>query len=311
MLEECIELTVEQGTERLDRWLASQLAELSRSRLQKLIEQGQVQVNGQICVEKQHKIQNGDRLTITIPPVQPLDLKPESIPLEILYEDSSLIIVNKPAGLVVHPSPGHAEGTLVNALLAHCPDLVGIGGVERPGIVHRLDKDTTGAMVVAKTDQAFQHLQAQLKAKTARREYWGIVYGTPKTETGTIDLPIGRCPRDRQRMAIVPVEKGGRESVTHWRILERLGNYTLMEFQLETGRTHQIRVHSKHLGFPIVGDPVYSSGHSLGVNLPGQALHAHRLSLIHPVTEEVITAIAPLPESFNKLLKTLQRRISS
>ena len=307
-MENRIELQVEQGTERLDRWLSSQFADLSRSRLQKLIEQGQVQLNGQVCVEKQHKIQNGDRLIVTIPPVEVLEVKAENIPLDILYEDSSLIIINKPAGMVVHPSAGHADGTLVNALLAHCPDLTGIGGVERPGIVHRLDKDTTGAIVVAKTDQAFQHLQGQLKAKTAQREYWGIVYGTPKTETGTVDLPVGRCPYDRQKMAILPVEKGGREAVTHWQILERMGNYTLMEFRLETGRTHQIRVHSKQLGLPIVGDPVYSSGHSLGVNLSGQALHAHRLTLIHPVTGEVISAIAPLPESFSKLLMILQMR---
>ena len=308
ILENVIELQVEQGTERLDRWLSSQLADLSRSRLQKLIDQGQVQINGQVCGEKQHKIQQGDRVVVTIPVVQPLLVEAENIPLDILYEDSSLIILNKPAGMVVHPSPGHGSGTLVNALLAHCPDLTGIGGVERPGIVHRLDKDTTGAIVVAKTDQAFQHLQAQLKAKTAQRVYWGIVYGTPRTETGTVDLPIGRCPYDRQRMAIISVEKGGREAVTHWQILERMGNYTLMEFCLETGRTHQIRVHSKQLGLPIVGDPVYSSGHSLGVNLSGQALHAHQLSLIHPVTGEVISAIAPLPENFEKLLMILQKR---
>ena len=190
ILENVIELQVEEGTERLDRWLSSQLADLSRSRLQKLIDQGQVQINGQVCGEKQHKIQQGDRVVVTIPTVQPLLVVAENIPLDILYEDSSLIILNKPAGMVVHPSAGHSDGTLVNALLAHCPDLTGIGGVERPGIVHRLDKDTTGAIVVAKTDQAFQHLQSQLKAKTAQRVYWGIVYGTPKTETGTVDLPL-------------------------------------------------------------------------------------------------------------------------
>ena len=226
-----VELPTENPAVRLDSWLASQLSGLSRSRLQKLIEQGQVKVNTQICLEKQRLIKNGDRLVVTIPLVQPLEVKAEAIPLDILYEDSSLIIINKPAGLVVHPAPGHSQGTLVNALLAHCPDLTGIGGIQRPGIVHRLDKDTTGAMVIAKTDHAFQHLQAQLKAKTARREYWGLVYGTPKTQSGTVDLPIGRHPRDRQKMAIIAVEKGGREAVTHWQILERLGNYTLMEFQ--------------------------------------------------------------------------------
>lgn len=301
------ELAAETPPTRLDSWLASQLTDLSRSRLQKLIEQGQVQLNDQICLEKQRLVKNRDRLTVTIPPVHPLEVKAEKIPLDILYEDSSLMIVNKPAGLVVHPAPGHSQGTLVNALLAHCPDLTGIGGVQRPGIVHRLDKDTTGAMVIAKTDRAFQHLQAQLKAKTARREYWGLIYGTPKTESGTINLPIGRHPRDRKKMAIVALEKGGREAVTHWHILERLGNYTLLEFQLETGRTHQIRVHSKEMGHPIVGDPLYSAGHS-PVNLPGQALHARRLILIHPVTETSLEAIAPLPLSFEKLLRIVRQR---
>jgi len=307
ILELPVELPTENPAVRLDSWLASQLSGLSRSRLQKLIEQGQVKVNTQICLEKQRLIKNGDRLVVTIPGVQPLEVKAEAIPLDILYEDSSLIIINKPAGLVVHPAPGHSQGTLVNALLAHCPDLTGIGGIQRPGIVHRLDKDTTGAMVIAKTDHAFQHLQAQLKAKTARREYWGLVYGTPKTPSGTVNLPIGRHPRDRQKMAIITMEKGGREAVTHWQILERLGNYTLMEFQLETGRTHQIRVHSKELGHPIVGDPVYSAGHS-PVNLPGQALHARRLTLIHPLTETLLEAIAPLPVSFEKLLRIVRQR---
>ncbi len=296
------------GAPRLDRWLAAQLPEFSRSRLQKLVEAGYVTVNDNICTEKQQKLQAGDHLIITIPELQPLTLEAQTIPLDILYEDDSLLILNKPAGIVVHPSPGHADGTLVNALLAHCPDLTGIGGVQRPGIVHRLDKDTTGAMMVAKTDQAFQHLQAQLKAKTARREYWGVVYGAPKSESGTVNLPLGRHPGDRLKMGIVPLEKGGREAVTHWQILERLGNFTLMQFQLETGRTHQIRVHSKEMGHPIVGDPLYCSARALGVNLPGQALHAHRLTLVHPLKNEEITAIAPLPEHFNKLIAFLRQR---
>ncbi len=237
-------------------------------------------------------------------------MQPEAIPLDILYEDDSLLIVNKPAGLVVHPSAGHEAGTLVNALLAHCP-LSEIGGVQRPGIVHRLDKDTTGAIAIAKTDLAHQHLQAQLKAKTARREYLGIVYGSPKTESGTVDLPIGRHRVDRKKMAVVPQEKGGRPAVTHWRVLERLGNYTLMQFQLETGRTHQIRVHSAQMGHPIVGDPVYSSGKSVGVNLPGQALHAWRLVLQHPLSGEVIEAQAPPPAAFITLLDVLRRRAAT
>ena len=301
-------LQVNKPSDRLDRWL-SEHCNLSRSRLQKLIEEGCVQLNGQVCTQKKTKLQTGDRLHLTIPPDQPLDLQPEAIPLDILYEDEALIIINKAAGLVVHPAPGHEQGTLVNALLSHCQDLAGIGGVQRPGIVHRLDKDTTGAIVVAKTDWAYQHLQAQLKAKTARREYLGVVYGTPPTAHGTIDLPIGRHSVDRKKMAVVPLEKG-RTAVTHFSILERLGNYTLMKFQLETGRTHQIRVHSSHCGYPLVGDPVYSAGRNPGVNLSGQALHAWKLTLVHPVSNQIIEAIAPLPDDFTKLLEVLRRRNS-
>lgn len=194
--------------------------------------------------------------------------------------------------------------------MAHCPNLPGIGGVQRPGIVHRLDKDTTGAIAIAKTELAHQHLQTQLKAKTARREYLGVVFGSPKTESGTIDLPISRHPVDRKKMAVVPVEQGGRPAVTHWKVKERLGNYTLMHFQLETGRTHQIRVHSAHIGHPIVGDPVYSSGRSVGVNLPGQALHAWRLRVQHPVSGEWIEVTASPPQTFTTLLDVLRRRFA-
>jgi len=303
-----IDLYVQEIDDRLDRYLADQLADISRSRLQKLIEQGQVQINGQVCTSKKAAVQVGDHIHITIPDAQPLDLQAEAIPLEILYEDDHLLIINKPAGLVVHPAPGHEGGTLVNALLAHCDHLAGIGGVQRPGIVHRLDKDTSGAIVVAKTDQAHQHLQAQLKAKTARREYLAVVYGAPAMASGTIDLPIGRHPVDRKKMAIVPEAKGGRRAVTHWQVKERLGNYTLIHFTLETGRTHQIRVHSAQMGHPIVGDPVYGSGRSIGVNLTGQALHAWRLNLQHPVLATPIEAIAPLPTAFLTLLEILRRR---
>jgi 23S rRNA pseudouridine1911/1915/1917 synthase len=293
---------------RLDVWLSQEISDFSRSRLQSLIEKGHVTINDQICQSKKELVKKGDRVSVTIPDAEPLNLKPEEIPLDILYEDQYLIIINKPAGLVVHPAPGHHDGTLVNALLAHCP-LAEIGGVQRPGIVHRLDKDTSGAIVIAKTDIAHQNLQAQLKAKTARREYLGIVYGSPKTETGTINLPIGRHPIDRKKMAIMPEEKGGRIAITHWQIKERLGNYTLIHYQLETGRTHQIRVHSTHIGHPLVGDPVYSSHHSLGVKLPGQALHAWKLTLQHPITGDIINAIAPLPEKFITLLEILRKRI--
>jgi 23S rRNA pseudouridine1911/1915/1917 synthase len=303
-----INIQVLENSDRLDRYLSQELSDFSRSRIQQLIEQGHLQVNSQICTSKKIHVKIGDLITLEIPVIQPLELVAEDIPLDILYEDDELIIINKPAGLVVHPAPGHPDGTLVNAILAHCPNLPGIGGVQRPGIVHRLDKDTTGAIAIAKTDLAYQHLQAQLQAKTARREYLGLIYGVPKTETGSIDLPIGRNPQDRKRMAIVSVEDGGRNAVTHWRVKERFGNYTLINFQLETGRTHQIRVHSAKMGHPIVGDPIYSSGHSLGVNLPGQALHAWKLQLQHPVSGDLVEVTAPLPHRFATLLEVLRRR---
>ena len=300
--------------QRLDAYLAQEVEGLemglSRSRLQKLIEAGQVQLNDQVCTEKKTLVQPGDRLSLHIPPDVPLNLEPEAIALDILYEDDQLIILNKPAGMVVHPSPGHSHGTLVHALLAHCP-LAAIGGVQRPGIVHRLDKDTTGAIVVAKTDHAHHHLQQQLKDKTAYREYLGIVYGSPKTEAGIVDQPLGRHPVDRQKITIIPLEKGGRNAITHWQTEERLGNYTVIKFQLETGRTHQIRVHSAYMGNPIVGDPVYGRGRDVGVNLPGQALHAWKLRLIHPVSGELLEAIAPVPETFQTLLQILRRRANA
>jgi 23S rRNA pseudouridine1911/1915/1917 synthase len=304
-------LQVETAGERLDRYLSQELPELSRSRIQQLIVEGNVQLNHQVCTTKKIAVKPGDRISIEIPEVTPLELQAQDIPLDILYEDDQLLILNKPAGLVVHPAPGHPDGTLVNALLAHCPHLPGIGGVQRPGIVHRLDKDTTGAIAIAKTDIAYHSLQAQLQAKTARRSYLGVVYGAPKTADGMIDLPIGRHPQDRKKMAVVPTEKGGRSAITHWQIAERLGNYTLIHFQLETGRTHQIRVHSAQIGHPIVGDPVYGSGRSLGVNLPGQALHAWRLKLQHPVSQEWISVTATPPPTFTTLVQILRRRVES
>jgi 23S rRNA pseudouridine1911/1915/1917 synthase len=303
-----ITLQATENSDRLDSWLATQLPHISRARIQKLIDSGHVQLNNQVCHRKKTKVALGDSLHITIPEPQKLDLTPENIPLDILYEDEHLIIVNKPVGMVVHPAPGHYTGTLVHALLYHCERLAGIGGVERPGIVHRIDKDTTGAIVVAKSDRAHQHLQAQIKAKTARREYWGIIYGSFPQQTGTIDFPLGRHKSDRQKMAMIPVEHGGREAVTHWETLERIGNYSLMQFLLETGRTHQIRAHCAHYGHPLVGDSTYGSNRSLNINLSGQALHARQLSLVHPISEELITEIAPLPPEFTKLLQVLRNR---
>lgn len=265
-----------------------------------------MKLNHQVCHSKKTKVVVNDSLCVTIPEPEKLNLTPENIPLDVLYEDEHLIIVNKPVGMVVHPAPGHYTGTLVHALLYHCDRLAGIGGVERPGIVHRIDKNTTGAIVVAKSDRAHQHLQAQIKAKTAHREYWGLVYGSFPSETGKIDLPIGRHQKDRKKMAVVP--QGGREAVTYWQTLERLGNHSLIQFLLSTGRTHQIRVHCAHQGHPLLGDGTYCSNRSLKVNLSGQALHARQLSLIHPISEKPITAIAPLPKEFTKLLQVLRNR---
>ncbi|MEO1590684.1 MAG: RluA family pseudouridine synthase [Cyanobacteria bacterium J06632_22] len=304
-----MELWVEDaGSVRIDRWLAEHLSDLSRSRIQKLIEQQAVFVNEHPCVSKKAELRSGDQVRIDIPAPVPLDLLPEAIPLSILYEDDALLIVDKPAGMVVHPAPGHSSGTLVNAVLYHCGSaLTGVGGVARPGIVHRLDKDTTGAMVVAKTETALHHLQDQIRAKTARREYLALVYGAPSLSSGTVDQPIGRHPKDRKKMAVVPLEKG-RRAVTHWQLRERLGNYSLLHYQLETGRTHQIRVHSAFMRHPIIGDETYGAGRSLGVKLSGQALHARRLTLCHPISGDTIIAEAPLPSDFAKLLDRLRRR---
>ncbi|MBV5262264.1 RluA family pseudouridine synthase [Synechococcus moorigangaii CMS01] len=306
MTDQVLELWVEQRGERLDQWLAQQLPDISRSRLQRLIEQGQVQLNDALCQSKKMKLQVGDRLVVTLPAPATMALAPEAMDLDILFEDAHFLIVNKPAGMVVHPAPGNYEGTLVHGLLAHCGEnLAGIGGVQRPGIVHRLDKDTTGAIAIAKTDQAHQSLQAQIKAKTARREYMGIVYGCPRENAGTIDAPIARHRGDRKKMA---VDEMGRPAVTHWEMMERLGNYSLLYYKLETGRTHQIRVHSAHIGNPILGDPLYTSNRFDKVKLTGQALHARKLIVEHPVTGETIEAIAPLPAEFEKLLRFLRQR---
>ena len=308
--ESVITLQVDQGGDRLDRWLADQLPDLSRARIQKLIEQGQLTRNGQVCQSKKDTVQVGDRIHLTIPDATPLDLPAQKIPLDVLYEDDDVLILNKPAGLVVHPAPGHEDGTLVNAILAHCPKLQGVGGVQRPGIVHRLDKDTSGAIAIAKTDHAHHHLQAQFKAKTARRTYLAVVHGAPTADTGTVDQPIGRHPGDRKKMAVVSPPATGRSAVTHWQVQQRMGNYSLLQFELETGRTHQIRVHCAFIGYPIVGDPVYGSRRSVGVNLPGQALHAWKLRLQHPRSEEWIEAIAPLPDYFQTLIRVLEQRAS-
>lgn len=293
-------------SQRIDLFLSQHLNELSRSRIQSLIDEGYVTINGILCDNKKNLIKAGDLIQLITPASVALDIVAQEIPLEVLYEDEHLIVINKPAGLVVHPAAGHSDGTLVNALLAHCQELSGINGTQRPGIVHRLDKDTSGAMVVAKNDRAHQALQVQIQAKTARREYLGIVRGVPKSESGIVDAAIARHKSDRKKMAVV---EDGRKAITHWQISERLGNYTLVKFDLETGRTHQIRVHSAYMGWAIAGDPIYGyPNKETSQYLSGQALHAWKLTFTHPVSGDIITNIAPLPIGFEKLLTFLRRR---
>ncbi len=293
-------VTTEAQGERLDRWLAHALPQFSRTRIQTLIAGGQIQRNGQPCRPKD-PVQTGDQVIVLVPATKPLDLTAETMDLNVVYEDAHLIVLNKPVGLVVHPSPGHDTHTLVHGLLAHCQDLSGLNGIERPGIVHRLDKDTSGLIVIAKHDQAHRHLQAQIQAKTAQREYLGVIHGQPKTDVGHIDAPIGRHPVQRLKMVVVA---DGRVARTHWQVLERLSNFSLLHFQLETGRTHQIRVHAQSMGHPIVGDTLYSQGKS-PVKLPGQALHAWRLAFSHPMSGEILQFQVMPPPTMLKLLRVL------
>jgi 23S rRNA pseudouridine1911/1915/1917 synthase len=245
-----------------------------------------------------------------MPPPEPLPyLLAQDIPLDVLFEDSHLIVLNKPAGLTVHPAPGNKDGTLVNGLLFHCPDLPGIGGEMRPGIVHRLDKDTTGCIVVAKSQEALVKLQVQIQKRIASRQYLAVVHGVPPAEQGTVVGAIGRHPADRKKYAVV-ADETGRHACTHWRLIERLGDYSLMRFKLDTGRTHQIRVHCAHIGHPIVGDATYSRCRKLPIALSGQALHAVALGLDHPITGERMQFEAPLPEVFEALLAVLRRRVA-
>lgn len=290
---------------RLDVFLAEQLPELTRSAAQKLAESGAVLVNGR-PVKKNYKTHAGDELAVTLPEVQEVDLTPEDIPLDIRYEDDSVIVINKPKGLVVHPAPGHWSGTLVNALMFHCADsLSGINGELRPGIVHRIDMDTSGLLIVAKNDHAHTQLAAQLKDHTLARTYEAIVVGNIRSDSGTIDAPIGRHPIDRKRMAVT--EKNSRNAVTHYRVLGRYQGYTHLQLQLETGRTHQIRVHLAWQNHPILGDAVYGRGKELGLDT--QCLHARRLTFLHPDTGNPVTVEAELPAYFEAVLKKLGPRI--
>ena len=294
---------------RLDRWLVAQRPEQSRARIQKFIDAGYVRVNG-VTGRAKTPLRQGDTVELWMPPPEPLPyLLAQDIPLDVLYEDGHLIVLNKAAGLTVHPAPGNKDGTLVNGLLHHCPDLPGIGGEMRPGIVHRLDKDTTGCIVVAKSQEALVKLQVQIQQRVASREYLAVVHGAPAADHGTIVGAIGRHPADRKKYAVVH-DDSGRHACTHWTLLERLGDYALLRFKLDTGRTHQIRVHCAHIGHPIVGDPVYSRCRKLPIALPGQALHAFQLGLDHPITRERLLFEAPPPPVFEKLLALLRRRVA-
>ena len=287
---------------RLDKALSDYLDGVSRSYLQKLIKEGYVTVNDR-PEKASFKLNVQDRVMVTLPDEEPVDILPEDIPLDILYEDPELLVVNKPKGMVVHPSAGHSSGTLVNALLYHCSgQLSGINGVQRPGIVHRIDKDTTGALVVCKTDLAHQSLAAQLKEHSITRRYRAVVHHNIREDEGTVDAPIGRHPVDRKKMAVN--YRNGKRAVTHYRVLERFGDYTYIECRLETGRTHQIRVHMSHIGHPLLGDEIYGPAKCL-FRLQGQCLHAMVLGFLHPVTGEYLEFTAPLPEYFEQLLRKL------
>lgn len=289
---------------RIDRYLTEQCPELSRSYIQKLLKDQKVKADHK-TVKANYKVQPGQEIVVEIPDAEPLDIQPEDIPLDILYEDPYLLVVNKPKGMVVHPAAGHTGGTLVNAVMAHCGEnLSGINGVLRPGIVHRIDKDTTGALLVCKTDEVHRSLAEQLKEHSIKRRYRAIVRGNLKEDTGTIEGPIGRHPTDRKKMAIN--YKNGKDAVTHYKVLERFGQYTYVECRLETGRTHQIRVHMSSIGHPLLGDTVYGSGKD-PFHLEGQTLHAMILGFIHPVTGEYMEFSAPLPEYFLKLLEKLRK----
>lgn len=288
---------------RLDAFLAGKM-EKTRSSVQKLIEEENVRLNGAPAA-KNARLREGDRVEATEPPPEVLDVKPQNIPLDIVYEDQDLLVVNKPKGMVVHPAAGNPDGTLVNALLFHCGDsLSGINGVIRPGIVHRIDKDTSGLLIVAKNDRAHQSLAEQIAVHSFTRIYNAVVYGVVKEEEGTVSAPIGRHPTDRKRMAVL--SSGGREAVTHFRVLERFPGFTLVECRLETGRTHQIRVHMAHIGHPVAGDPVYGPKKCI-TELQGQCLHARVIGFIHPATGEYLEFDSGLPPYFERFLEKLRR----
>ena len=293
----------ESKNQRLDAFLASSLDGLTRSQATRLIESGEVAVNGR-AVSKSYKLAGGEDIAVTLPEPEPVEAVPQDIPLDVVYEDADVIVVNKPSGMVVHPAPGHPDGTLVNALLYHCAGtLSGIGGALRPGIVHRIDRDTSGLIIAAKNDAAHQYLSAQLADHTLARTYECIVVGALREDRGTVDAPIARHPTGRKRMAVVA---SGREAVTHWEVIARYPGYTHVRCRLETGRTHQIRVHMAYIGHPILGDTVYGAKKEVP-GLTGQCLHAVGLRFLHPRTHEVVELSCPLPEEFTRMLQKIRK----
>lgn len=296
----CLQADLAGDGERIDKFLALELSDYSRSFLQKQLKEGNVTIGGK-PVKASYILSQDEEISISIPDSREPDILPEEIPLSILYEDEELLVVDKPKGMVVHPSAGHYTGTLVNALLWHCKgSLSGIGGVLRPGIVHRIDKDTTGALLVCKTDLSHREMANQLKEHTITRQYRAIVHGNLKEDDGTVEGPIGRHPTERKKMAVNP--QNGKPAVTHYRVLERFGNYTYIECRLETGRTHQIRVHMSSIGHPLLGDMVYGPRKCPVPGLEGQTLHAMVLGFVHPVRKEYMEFTAPLPDYFERLL---------
>ncbi|GFH95754.1 ribosomal large subunit pseudouridine synthase D [Lachnospiraceae bacterium] len=298
------QITEEYEGERIDRCMAMLLDSLSRSYIQKLIKEGQVLVNG-MSVKSSYQVQAEDEVRFSLPPSQEPQICPEDIPLAILYEDKDLLVINKPKGMVVHPAAGHYSGTLVNGVMHHCgEELSGINGVMRPGIVHRIDMDTTGSLIVCKNDKSHNSIAAQLKAHSITRRYRAICHGVIEAQEGTVDRPVGRHPTDRRKMAVN--EKNGKHAVTHYRVLRRFREYTYIECELETGRTHQIRVHMASIGHPLLGDAVYAQGRRSPFSLQGQTLHAMTIGFIHPTSEKYLEIEAPLPEYFQHLLDILQ-----
>ena len=296
-----IAVSEEQTSERLDKFLSTTEPEWSRTQVQQWVKDGLIEVNGK-QVKANYKVQAGDQIKVEIPDPEALDVEAESIDLDIYYEDEDVLVVNKPRGMVVHPAPGHVTGTLVNGLMAHCNDLSGINGVMRPGIVHRIDKDTSGLLMVAKNDMAHESLVNQLVAKTVTRKYTAVVHGIIQHDTGTIDAPIGRDKKDRQSMTVT--KENAKQAVTHFDVMERFKDFTVVECRLETGRTHQIRVHMKYIGYPLAGDPKYGPRKTVDFN--GQLLHAGVLGFDHPRTGEYMEFTAPIPADMQGFIDSLR-----